>query len=307
MQASKFPAVTLVGSLAFDYIMDCPGRFREQITPEAAHVLSVSFLIPSMQRRWGGTAGNVAYNLALLGVRAEVCGAVGEDGRAYLQRLKKLGVGIDKIRVHKKLATAAAYIMTDKEDNQISAFAPGAFMLPTVIGKPRSAWTLLVASNPDDAVRLPRQWQKQGVRYIFDPAQNVGTLSKSALRSGIAGSALTIGNDFEMATMRKRAAWTQRELVEAAGKVITTQGAKGSIVEEKGKKPVRVAASKPRRVVDPTGAGDSYRAGLLYGLLQNFSLAKAAAWGGAVASFAIEQQGTQEHEFTLVEVRRRAQ
>lgn len=298
--------ICVVGSLAYDYIMDYQGEFADHILPDAVHNLSVSFLVQQVNRHYGGTAGNVAYSLAQFGVKVQVRSCLGADGKDYANRLKRWGVDMSTIRIDKKKQTASAYIMTDVRDNQITAFAPGALGVPVKqrIGSD-IAFGIIIAASPDDVRTMPREFKKAGVPYLFDPAQCIPALSGAVLRAGIFGSYITIGNDYELAMMLKKTGWTKEQLLDKTKYLITTFSEKGSRVSQKGKRIIVIPSYKVKKAMDPTGAGDAYRAGLLYGLSQGMDIAQSAAYGSTVASLPVEHVGTQKHTVVKKEVEKR--
>jgi len=295
------------GSLAFDIILDYAGRFADHIKPGKVHVLSLSFLVGSVKKSIGGTAGNIACNLAMLGLKPQILGAVGEDGGEILEKLGRLGVYVKAVKISHQ-PTAAAYILTDSTDNQIAGFYSGAMMekvkLPKI--KPQD-WAIIAAENPRNMVTLAKHYQKNKVRYIFDPGQQSIVLSAKDLKFCIRGANIVIGNDYEIDYIATKIGLPQkqRSLKMWQSVVARTLGAKGSeIIYPNGKK-IKIAAAKARRAVDPTGAGDAYRAGFICGLVKGFDLQQAAQLGATVASFAVEQHGTQNHRFNYDIIRSR--
>lgn len=304
--------IFISGSIARDIIMDFPGRFREHIDPRKIHVLSLSFAVENLKENYGGTAANICYNLALLGERPEIIGFLGTDGLPIKTYLQKQGISTYHLAVSKHRATATAYIITDRDDNQIAGFHAGAMMegvkLPQV---QKGDWAIIAAENPRNMIRLAKYYTARGVNYIFDPGQQITALSKSDLATGIRGARVLIGNDYEIGVISSRLSLRgkkrrsnlivndQRLLRFACNDliIIRTFGAKGSEILSAGRK-IRVGIAKPRRVVDPTGAGDAYRAGLLKGLILGYDLKRCGQMGATAASFAVEEYGTQNHRTT---------
>ncbi|OGE79520.1 MAG: hypothetical protein A2751_00280 [Candidatus Doudnabacteria bacterium RIFCSPHIGHO2_01_FULL_46_14] len=312
------------GSLAYDIILDYQGKFADHIRPEKLHVISLSFLVRSVNKTIGGTAGNIAYSLAMLGMKPCLLAAVGEDGKEMLGRYGKLGISVKNIRIS-RLPTAAAYIMTDSMDNQITGFHPGAMNEKIKLPKlKKNDWAIIAAENPRNMAALARHYQKNQIRYIFDPGQAITSLSKSQMRQCVSGAAIVIGNDYEIdnifgkiksplpsppppdfakATTGTRGEGNKNEFLplEGGGKVgvviIRTLGPKGSeIVCPNGKK-IKIGVAQVKKSVDPTGAGDAYRAGLICGIMRGFDLKIAAQLGATSAAFAVEHYGTQNHHF----------
>ncbi len=291
-------AIFVSGSLAYDIILDYPGRFADHISLKKIHVLSLSFLVQSVKKTVGGTAGNIAYGLAMLGVKPALLSAVGEDGRAILKQYKDMSIDIRLSKISKQ-PTAAAYIMTDSADNQITGFHPGAMMEEVRLPKAgKNDWAIIAAENPANMERLARHYQKNKIRYIFDPGQAITALSKSQMRECALGAAILIGNDYEMSLTEELLKHAKNLRSKIFGMTrIRTFGSKGSeIVYPNGKK-VRIGTAKVKKAVDPTGAGDSYRAGLVCGIVKGFDLKLSCQLGATAAAFAVERYGTQNHRF----------
>ncbi len=286
--------VLVSGSLAIDRIMDFPGFFPDHIVPGKLHVLNVSFHVESFQESFGGTAGNIAYSLGRLGLRPRILASIGSDAKRYEQHLRESGVLLDSVRRVTQTPTATAMIITDRADNQITGFYPGALMTPVSGGAiPNNADLAIVApGNLEDMVRLPGRYRQRRIPFFFDPGQQIVRLSSKALKDGLQGSIGLLGNDYEIALIKKKTGLSKQALVKRAGMVITTLGSKGSLCETPTAH-FRVPPAKPTKVLDPTGAGDAFRAGLLFGLIQGWPMQKAARFGSVVAVYAIETQGTQ--------------
>jgi adenosine kinase len=286
--------ILVSGSLAFDRVMDFAGRFSEHINPEKIHVINLSFAVSDLALSLGGTAGNIAYNLALLKVPTAVIGNLGKDGQEYLYHLQALGLDTAGVKVTPNEFTAGAYIITDRADNQIAGFFAGAMAKPSKLPRcQRGDWAIIAADWPANMLRLCRHFRKNGVPYIFDPGQNALQFTGSQLKYCISNAAVVIGNDYEMDLMRKRSGCRPQ----AGQFFVTTLGEKGSQVVA-GPREFRIRAAYPRKVVDPTGAGDAYRAGLIKGLIMGYAIDKAAKLASVVAVHAVEKKGTQKHGFT---------
>ncbi|MAF25607.1 carbohydrate kinase family protein [bacterium] len=301
--------ILVSGSLAYDNVMTFPGRFREHIQPDKLHVLSVSFQLDRLEKNYGGTAGNIAYNLALLGLRPTVLAAAGQDSKDYIFWLRKHKVDVGSVKIARG-KTASANIVTDRDHNQITGFYPGALFQST--GVPansilkKSKLAIISPGNIGDMVKYAAAYRKAKLSYIIDPGQVTGFLSPGQLRQVISGAKVLIGNDYEMTLISKRTGWSLSQLLKKSDIVVTTLGAKGSIIQE-GSKKIKVSAVKPKKMVDPTGAGDAYRAGLIYGILNDLPLLKTGQIAGTVAVHAVERYGTQNHSFTLASIKRRCQ
>ncbi|OGE80599.1 MAG: hypothetical protein A2826_02415 [Candidatus Doudnabacteria bacterium RIFCSPHIGHO2_01_FULL_43_23] len=284
--------IYISGSLAYDRIMNYGGRFADHIDPKKIHVLSLSFAVEKLELNTGGIAGNIAYNLSLLGERPSVIGNLGTDGREYLDKLKKSGIDTRYVKISKKKVTAGAYTITDRADNQITGFFAGAMYEPSLMPKQtKNDLALIGAEYPQNMVRLAGLCAKQKCFYIFDPAQQIPALTKNQLLAGQRGATVIIGNDYEIAIMVKKSGYQARK----DQAVITTLGEKGSKIYLAGKQ-IKIPPAKVRKVADPTGAGDAYRAGLIKGLVLGYSYEQAGRLASRVAAKAVEVYGTQNHK-----------
>ena len=301
--------IHISGSLAFDRIMTFPGHFEDHILPEKLHFLNVSFPIDRLEEKMGGTAGNIAYTLALLGERSAIYGTVGKDFSEYAGRLSRMGIDLGGVKVDEGDFTACCYIMTDRSSNQINAFSPSAMKSPVFPEKtPALAegdWGLVAPGNVDDMVNFPAFYREQGIPYIFDPGQQITVLGKEQLISGLTGAYVLIGNDYEIERIEKLTGLNRDALLERVEFLIVTFGGKGSVILHKGARPYDVPAVPLEQISDPTGAGDAYRAGLLKGLHNGMGIAFSARLGTVAASFCVEQYGTQLHNFTPEEFQTR--
>lgn len=296
------------GSLAYDRIMDFPGKFSDHILPEKIHVLNVCFLVNGVVEKFGGTAGNIAYNLALLGEDPLILSTAGTDFERYETRLKQLGLSLKGIRRVEGELTAGAYITTDMSDNQITGFNPGAMrhasQVPVKIESEDGALAIVSPGNFDDMISYSRIYKEKKIPYIFDPGQQIPIMSKESLLEMTAGSEILIANDYELQMIEHATGLGKSGLIQKTGTVITTLGEKGSLVLTN-ESETEVGVAKARKVVDPTGAGDAYRAGLIKGITSGRSLIEAAKTGATCASFAVECYGTQEHTFSQDEFYKR--
>ena len=296
------------GSLAYDRIMNFPGRFSDHILPDRIHNINVSFNVDSMVERPGGCAGNISYCLVLLGEQPMTLATLGRDCRVYLDWMEQKGVAVSGVRVIDPERTASAYIMTDQGDNQITGFHMGAmlhtsdfsfefFDLSNAIG-------VVSPGNLDDMVNYTRFYQENGVPYIFDPGQSLPAWTSDGLRECIEGAAVLICNDYELGLITNTTGLDEAALAGLAKAVIVTKGEHGSSLRV-GDEVTLIPVVPPRQVLDPTGAGDSYRGGLVKGMVKGAPLAEAALMGSVCASFAVEVQGTQEYSFTMDEFNER--
>jgi adenosine kinase len=292
------------GSLAYDRIMDFPGRFVDHILPEKIHILNVCFMVNGLTERFGGTAGNIAYNLALLQESPYILATAGRDFGPYREWLEQLGLPLAGIKEIPQEFTAGAYITTDLSDNQITGFNPGAMKYTSEYRfeglNPIAALAIVAPGSLEDMLAYTRFYKEQGVRYIFDPGQSIPAWGGDDLREMAAGSQALIVNDYELEMFRQKTGLDVAGLLALTPHLITTRGEKGSLLQTDGAS-VEVPAVPARQVLDPTGAGDAYRAGLLKGLAQGCDWSDAARMGAVLASFSVEQQGTQEHRLEIQE------
>jgi adenosine kinase len=292
------------GSLAFDRIMDFPGRFADHILPEKIHILNVCFMVNGLTERFGGTAGNIAYNLALLGEKPIILATAGRDFGPYRDWLAQLGLPLEGIKEIPEEFTAGAYITTDLADNQITGFNPGAMKYPSGyrFNRLQAAADLAIVAPGAlaDMLVYSRAYKAARVRYIFDPGQSIPAWGPEDLREMATGAFAIIANDYEMEMFRQKTGLNEAGLLKITGTVIATRGEQGSYLATTNGG-AEVPAAPARRVLDPTGAGDAYRAGLLKGLSLGLSWPEAGRLGAVLASFSVEQQGTQEHRVSQVD------
>lgn len=292
------------GSLAYDRIMDFPERFSDHILPDKIHVLNVCFMVNGLKEHFGGTAGNIAYNLALLDERPIILACAGKDFDGYAKWLTDLGLPVTGIRRVDDEFTAGAYITTDKADNQITGFNPGAMKYSCEFAvdgaDPSDSLAIIAPGNLDDMLEHSRACKSRGLPYIFDPGQSIPAQKPERLVEMITGSMIMISNDYELELIVRSTGLPKKELMNRTGAIITTLGDKGAVVAANdGEVPIPPAVAN--RVLDPTGAGDAFRAGLIKGLVIGKDVVEAARMGAVCASFGVECQGTQCHRFTLEE------
>ena len=288
--------ILVTGSLAIDRIMVFPDRFKNHILPDKLHILSVSFHVPTLQEFFGGCAGNVAYGLKLLGADPLIVAAVGRDFAAYAAWLDRCGIRRDGIRVFEGAHTAQCFITTDLDDNQIAAFHPGAMEHAVELSVDDFAGAASIAIvGPDDNAAMRRHaaaLKARAVPTLIDPGQQLIAFDGPALLEFMTGSRLYVVNDYEWALTLERTGLAESELVRRAGAVVVTRGAQGSTILD-GERRIEIPPAKPERVVDPTGCGDAYRAGLLFGLERGLPLEAAGRLGSLMGCLAVEQRGTQ--------------
>ena len=297
--------VLVCGSIAYDHIMEFPGFFKEQILPEKIDSLNVSFLVNSLKKLRGGTAPNIAYNLALVGLEPVVLGTAGQDFHQYRDWLNANGVSTEYTRVVDDDFTASCFITTDKSNNQITGFYPGAMARDTEItlkGIDFSDISMVVIAptEPEAMIKWAMECQELGIEYLFDAGMQIPRLSGSDLLKGITGAKIAVFNEYEMDLMQQKTGVTKKEILHSVDLIVETLGEKGSILrtwEEK----VNVPAATPKRVEDPTGAGDAYRAGLLKGYFEDASIEEMGRLASVSAVYAVEHMGGQSHKYTMEE------
>ena len=290
-------ASLICGSLAFDSIMSFEGRFAEQILPDQLHILNVSFLVPALRRDFGGCAGNIAYSLKALGGTPLPMATLGTDAADYLQRLKSLGISTEFVRQVPDTYTAQAMIMTDRDNNQITAFHPGAMMQAhiTTIEKRSDIKLAIISPDGRDAmVQHAEQLKAADIPFVFDPGQGLPMFDGADLLRFIDQATWVTVNDYEGKMLSDRTGLSHAEISKRVQGLIVTLGAEGCEVWIDGEKTV-VPPVKAAAVVDPTGCGDAWRGALLFGLEQGWSLAKCAALGNQVGALKIAQRGPQNY------------
>jgi adenosine kinase len=300
--------IIVSGSLAYDRIMDFPGYFSDHILPEKIHVLNVAFQVNGVKEKFGGTAGNIAYALTLMGEKPLISATIGKDYHQYFDWLAKNGIGIEGIKIIEEELTAGAYITTDLADNQITGFNPGAMRHSSVLDfdtlDPRETLVIVSPGNLDDMANYPSACKERGIDYIFDPGQSLPMWDAKALARSIEGARILIVNDYELDLIMNKTRLNKKELLALPKAVITTLGEHGSRISTPDGE-VDIPVIPPIVVKDPTGAGDSYRGGLICGLMQGKDIEQSARMGSVCASFAVECYGTQEYKFTADEFNKR--
>lgn len=293
--------VIISGSLAYDRIMNFSDKFSNHILPDKIHTLNVCFQVDGVTENYGGTAGNIAYALNLMGVEPHFSATIGSDHHKYLQWLERNNISLDGIKVIEEELTASAYITTDSSNNQITGFNPGAMKYSSGLDitslSPEDDLLLVSPGNLDDMINYPKQCKAKGIDYIFDPGQALPVLQGDDLIDVITGCLVLIVNDYEFNLILDKTGKTKEELLKLAKTTIITLGEKGSEIYE-GSDKTAIRAFTAAQVIDPTGAGDAFRGGLISGLLHDKSMEESAVLGSACASFAVENNGTQVYSFT---------
>lgn len=300
--------VIVTGSVSFDQVMSMPGRFKDYLMPDKLHILNVSFLMDTFSKEMGGTAGNQAYSLALLGYKPILAATVGKDFNEYREHLKKTGVNLTYVKSFNNEITASGFAMTDKNNNQIWGFYSGAMKqaknlsLKPVINQ--DDFVLITPNDPQAMENYINECAAAKCRFLFDPAFQTPRLKLASLKKGVMKAAVLIGNDYEISLLRKRLKLTKSQILKSGIILITTYGAKGSMIE-KGFTAIKIPPAKPKSSGDPTGAGDAYRAGFTAGYLKNLPLAVCGRIGALAAVYTVEKFGTQTHKFSLTEFKKR--
>jgi adenosine kinase len=295
-------SILVAGSMAYDYIMDFPGRFSDHILPEKVHMLSVSFMVKGLQRNRGGVAGNVAHNLRLLGAPAGILGTVGHDAAEYRAWLDERGVDTRLLHTIADEFTASCFITTDQANNQITGFYPGAMNTCgqfSLEDAPRDLLDLVVIA-PNDPVamaRYPGECRKLGVPYIYNPAQQIVVLSPDDLLDGIRGAAVVLANDYEYEMIENKTGLSPVTMLDLCEMVIITMGDTGSLIRTR-QGETRIPVAPARQVIDPTGAGDAYTAGIAVGLLRGEAPPLLGRLAALTAVYAVESYGTQNHTYS---------
>ncbi|HUP92784.1 MAG TPA: carbohydrate kinase family protein [Solimonas sp.] len=296
----------ICGSFAYDTIMVFPGQFKNEILPDKVHILNVAFLVPQLRREFGGTAGNIAYNLKLLGGEPLPMGTVGNDFERYGAWLDQTGINRKYIKTVADAYTAQAFITTDLDDNQITAFHPGAMNFAHTQDVPAKGIKIGTVS-PDGREGMllhARQFADAGVPFLFDPGQGLPMFNGDELRSFITHASYLAVNDYESEVLMQRTGWSLKQIGERLDALVVTLGGKGSHIYAK-KKVYDIPCAKADSLTDPTGCGDAFRAGLLYGLQNGLDWDTTGRIASLMGAYNIERPGTQNHRFTMEQFRAR--
>jgi adenosine kinase len=294
----------ICGSMAYDTIMVFKDRFKNHILPDQIHILNVSFLVPDMRREFGGCAGNIAYSLRMLGGDPLIMATVGQDWQPYSYQLEKLRLSTAHIRKVEQTFTAQAFITTDMDDNQITAFHPGAMNHSHLnhIGDAKDVGLGIVSPDGREGmIQHAREFHEAGIPFIFDPGQGLPMFDGQELMHFIRQADYVTANDYEARLIQERTGKPVVELAKLVKAFIVTHGAQGSEIHAGGHVE-KIPSVKPAQVVDPTGCGDAYRAGLLYGIAHDFDWATSGRLASLLGSLKIAQRGAQNHAFTRAEI-----
>ncbi len=297
--------VIVTGSVAYDYLMVFPGHFHEHIVAKKAQVLSVSFLVDTLKKQHGGTAPNIAYTMALLGLKPEIVAAVGEDFDDYRRKLDRDGVDTSHMVIVPGEFTSSCFINTDLDSNQITAFYSGAMgqahtLTLDGLGLKSDDLVLIAPNDPRAMASFARQCTTLGIGYLYDPSMQAPRLTAADLKEGFHGAKILIGNDYEFAMMAEKLGVGEAEMRGMVPIAVVTKGADGSSIFADGTE-YKIPPARPKAVVNPTGAGDSYRAGLIAGMSKGLPWEVCGRMGAVAAVYAVEHVGPQEHGFSLDE------
>lgn len=298
--------ILICGSIAYDNIMVFPGRFKDHILPEQIHILNVAFLVPELRREFGGCAGNIAYNLKLLGSDPLVMGTVGDDSLLYFERLKRLEINLTCVRQIPQTLTAQAFITTDLDDNQITAFHPGAMnhSHENRVTRDLGAGLAIVAPDGKEGMlQHARELAGLGIPFMFDPGQGLPMFSGEELLAFVEQATYLAVNDYEGRLLEERTGRRLEDLAPKLKALILTRGAQGSVIYTNGQR-IEIPCAKAEAVVDPTGCGDAYRAGLLYGIASGFDWLKTGRLASLMGAIKVASRGGQSHSVTRDEMRR---
>jgi len=301
-------AALICGSVAYDTILVFPDRFKAHILPDKIHILNVAFLVPEMRREFGGCAANIAYSLKLLGDVPLPMAAAGHDFEPYRARLKALGICLDYIKVIGEAFTAQAFITTDLDDNQITAFHPGAMQYAHLnrvdSAADKVALGIVAPDGRQAMIEHAAQFAAAGIPFIFDPGQGLPMFNGTELAHFIEQATWVAVNDYEWEMLQQKTGWTASDIASRVEALIVTRGAEGSVIYADGRT-LAVPCARPRAVVDPTGCGDAYRAGLIHGLLHGLDWQTSGRLASLLGAIKIESRGPQNHLFTRAELSRR--
>ncbi|QGW80888.1 carbohydrate kinase family protein [Variovorax paradoxus] len=291
-------AAVICGSLAFDTIMTFEGRFADQILPDQLHILNVSFLVPGLRRDFGGCAGNIAYSLNALGGTALPMATLGSDGADYLERLRTLGISTEFVRQLDDTFTAQAMIMNDVDNNQITAFHPGAMQqahLTKVSAREDIRVGIIAPDGREAMLQHAEQFAAAGIPFVFDPGQGLPMFEGEALKHFIDLASWVVVNDYEGKMLSQRTGWSLAEISKRVRGLVVTLAAEGCEVWTDGERE-HVPGVTPTAVVEPTGCGDAWRGALLFGLEKEWPLAQCAALGNRIGALKIAQRGPQNYQ-----------
>jgi adenosine kinase len=295
--------IIVTGSIAFDYLMSFPGSFSEHLLPDHLARVSVSFLVDSMDKRRGGCAPNIAYTLALLGERPRLMGTAGQDFEEYRRWLEASGVDTSLVKVVDGKFTASFFCSTDKDGNQIALFYTGAMAHAGELSFRAVEGCDLAIISPNDPaamVQYAAECRTVSIPYLFDPSQQVARLSAEELREGVAGAYIVVCNDYEFEIIRQKTGMSEADVLRHTEALVVTRGEQGASILTSDRT-IQIPAVPPRRIVDPTGVGDAFRAGFMKGLAMGAPYEVCGRLGSVAATYVLEHLGGQSHAYTLEE------
>ena len=293
----------ICGSFAYDNIMVFQDQFKNHILPDKVHILNVCFLVPNMRKEFGGTAGNIAYNLHLLEGSGKPMGTVGNDFEPYAQWMSETGVSAEYVTQIDDSYTAQAFITTDLDDNQITAFHPGAMNFAHTVDIPTNDGISLGLISPDGRdgmIQHAEQFANANIPFIFDPGQGLPMFDGTDLSTFIEQATYVTVNDYESQLMQERTGLSEGEIAERVEALIVTRGAEGSTVYANGKR-ISIPVVNVEELKDPTGCGDAYRGGLIYGIMNDMDWETTCRIASLMGAIKIQHHGTQNHSFSLAE------
>ena len=296
-------SAVICGSLAYDTIMVFQDQFKNHIIPDQVHILNVSFLVPRMRREFGGCAGNIAYNLKLLGGDPLPVAAVGQDFAPYREHLEKCGIRMDSIRVFEEQFTPQCFITTDLDNNQITAFHPGAMSSAHenhVRNIPDISFGIVAPDGREAMLQHVDEFAARGVPFVFDPGQAMPLFNGDEFRAMIEKATYVIVNDYESQLLQQRTGWSAAEIASRVKAYIVTLGPRGSVIHASGTTH-EIPPARERQVIDPTGCGDAYRAGLIFGIMKGLDWPTIGRLASLMGALKVEHPGTQNQHFTYAE------
>ncbi len=296
--------ILVSGSMAYDRIMDFDGKFSDHILPDQLHMINVSFTVNSLTENFGGTAGNIAYSLSLLGEKPRILATIGQDYHRYFEWLHQIGVPTVDIRVVADELTAGAYITTDTQNNQITGFNPGAMKQQSGFAfdavDPKDCLAIVAPGNLQDMAEYTAEHQKRGIFSIFDPGQSLPAWEPAALAKCINQSRMLVCNDYEMEMICNSTGMSRDQVAKTVETIVVTKGSEGcNLVTSSGRLEIPVVPADD--AVDPTGAGDAFRGGLIKGMVAGLSMERAVQMGNVAGCYAVRKYGTQQYSFTMDE------
>jgi adenosine kinase len=293
----------ICGSLAYDTIMVFQDQFKNHILPDKVHILNVAFLVPRMRREFGGCAGNIAYNLRLLGERPVPMAAVGEDFGPYREHFKRLDISLESVKEIPDLFTAQAFVTTDLDNNQITAFHPGAMVRSvdlSVADVPAARFGIVAPDTKEAMLKHAREFAERNIPFIFDPGQAMPLFDGTEFRDFIEQAQYVTVNDYESNLLQRSTGWSETDIAKRVKAYLVTRGPRGSLIHT-AKGSLEIPPAAERRITDPTGCGDAYRAGLIFGFMRDMDLGTVGRIASLMGALKIEHPGTQNQRFTYDE------